>query len=191
MPIVDDHVREDGNFVVGNGYVFEWHCRESEAFSVVAKAFRLDDRITASDGNGDRYVKGVCVAGACGRAGNLIDGEIVAGTLEALLHEHVGGVTVPVYGTAFKFVYAASGAGDRSFVSGRETEPACWAAQGEVAVANVAIYGMGLGWARPVDVTSSEFAESSVAGGCFVSDWVAEAWLATDSHPFEVYISVD
>ena len=189
MPIVNDHVGEDGNFVVGKAYILEWNCRESEAFSVVAKAFRLDNRITATDGNTNRNVKGVYDAGACDRAGDLVDGEIIAGTLETLLQEHVGWVTVPVYGTAFKFVYRPVAPVIRGFVSRRETEPAYWAAHREIAVANVTIYGMGLGWAGPVDVSSSEFTESSVAGGCFVSDWVAEVWLATNSHPFKVYIS--
>ena len=41
---------------------------------MVAKAFRLDNRIAASDGNGDGNMKGVCAAGACGRAGDLVDG---------------------------------------------------------------------------------------------------------------------
>ena len=158
---------------------------------MVAKAFRLDNRIAASDGNGDGNMKGVCAAGACGRAGYLVDGENVAGTLESLLHEHVGGVTVPVYGTTFEFVHAARGADDRGFVSGWESEPACWAADGQISITNVTIYGVGLGWAGPVDVSSREFAQSSMAGGGFVSDWVAKTWLAADSHPFEVDISVD
>lgn len=191
VPIVDDQVREDGNLVVGNRYVIEWHCGESEASSVVAKAFRLDNRITASDRNGNGNVKGVCAAGACDRAGDLVDGKTIAEALETLLHEHVGGATVPVYGTTFEFVHAAIGADDKGFISGRETEEACWAAHGEVVLENVAIYDMGFGWTREVNVSSSEFAESSEGRECFVSDRVAKAWLATHSNIFDVYPSID
>ena len=158
---------------------------------MVTKAFRLDNRIAVSDGNRDGNVKDVCVAGACGRADDLIDGEIIAGNLEAVLHEHVGGATIPVFDAAFEVVHTAGGAGDRRFVSGWETEPACWAARREIMVADVTIYGMGFALAGPVNVSSRELTELSVASWCLVSDWVPKTWLATKSHPFEVYISVD
>ena len=87
----------------------------------------------------------ICVGRACGRAGDLVDGKVVAGTLEASLHKHVGGITVPVNGTAFKFVHAAGGTGDRGFIDGWKTESTCWAAQGEIAVPEIAKYGRGFG----------------------------------------------
>ena len=136
-------------------------------------------------------MKCVCVAGARGGAGDLVDGKVVAGALKASLHEHIGGITVPINGTAFEFVHAAGGAGDRGLVSGWKPKPACWAAQGEITVPNVTKYGMSLGLPGPVNVSSCEFANSSMAGWCFISDWVSIDWLATNSHPFQVDISVD
>ncbi len=191
VAVVHDYIREDGDFVIGDGNIGQGDGWEGEAFSVVVEAFGLDDRVAAGDGEGDGHVNGVCVAGAGGCAGDLVDGEIVAGALEAALHEDGGGVTVPVYGAAFEFVHAPGGAGDGGFVGGWEIEPACWTAEREVAVANVAVEGVRLGWAGPVDGSQGEFADSSVHGGALVTDWVAKAWLAGNGYPFVVDISVD
>lgn len=95
MAVVDNHIREDGDYVVGDGNVGQRDGWEGEAFSVVVEAFGLDDRVAAGDGDGDGHVNGICVAGAGGCAGHLVDGDIVAGALEAALHEDGGGGAVP------------------------------------------------------------------------------------------------
>ena len=127
VAVVDDDVAEDGDFVVGDGDVGERDGGEGEAYAVVAEGFGLDDGRAAGDADGDGNVQGVCGAGAGGCAGDLVDGEGVAGALGPALDEHVGGAAVPVYGASFEFVHAALGAGDGHFVRGWETEIACWA----------------------------------------------------------------
>ncbi len=164
MAVVHDYIREDNDLVIGDGDVGQWHGWEGEAFLVVVEAISLDDRVAAGDGDGDGHVNGVCVAGAGGCAGDLVDGDIVAGALEAALHEDGGGGAVP-------YMAPPSNLFMRPVAPGMESVP--------------------LGWAGLVDGSQGEFADSSVHGGALVADWVAKAWFATDGHPFVVDISVD
>ena len=131
-------------------------------------------------------------AGAGRGAGELVDGEGVSGARGALLHPHFRCAAVPVDGAVGEFVHPAHGARDVGFVGCREAEGGGSAAEGGVAIKDIAVDGVGARRARPVDGSAAgELAEATVGGGSFVSDRVAEGGFAADDGPFEVDVAVD
>lgn len=132
MAVVDNHVSEDGNFVVCNGDVGERDTGEGKTLFVVAKGFGLYGGVAPGDGDGDGDgdVEGVSVCGASDVTGDCVDGEGVAWASEATLDEDAICAAVPVDGACFEFVHPASGTRDGCLVCGWETEPACGTTKG-------------------------------------------------------------